>query len=493
MSASAGSAVRPVSRIMICGAGLALRVTAAALARHLPPSMQVLCVNLDDAPSSDLFLGSVTAPTAYGFNLLAGVSEPRLLLDTATAFSWGTIYCDWGAERRSWAQCFHLPLPVHGGVLFHHYLARQGVRDLEPYLMSAVAARHGVFAHPLEKGAQPLARGEYGYQFDAQSYQAPFAAAAMAAKVQVVAATIVDVETGPEGIAAVRLGDGQVVRADLYVDCSGPAAVLLSRLDGGFSGGRRLRAVMSRRESAELGPPCRKLSGGDYGWQSETPLQAITARLTVFAPEAEARALQAHGQAVQAGADVQLGRHARPWSGNCVAVGQAAGVLEPLTHAPMLLLQRDIERLASLIPFSADMSMERREYNRQCDDDYSHAALFNRAFFETPAPPDSEYWRAARDEPVPEKLAVKIAQFRSRGLLVAYDLEPFNPEDWTILHHGQGRLPARHDRVADRASDTDVTRLLENRRRDIEKLVRAMPNHHRYVTQLAHHLRQRNL
>jgi tryptophan halogenase len=174
-------------------------------------------------------------------------------------------------------------------------------------------------------------------------------------------------------------------------------------------------------------------------------------------------------------------------------VGQAAGVLEPLTHAPMLLLQRDIERLASLIPFTADMSMERREYNRQCDDDYSHAALFNRAFFETPAPPASEYWRAARDEPFPEKLAVKIAQFRSRGLLVAYDLEPFNPEDWTILHHGQGRLPARHDRVADRASDADVSRLLENRRRDIEKLVRSMPNHHRYVTQLAQHLRQRNL
>jgi tryptophan halogenase len=176
-----------------------------------------------------------------------------------------------------------------------------------------------------------------------------------------------------------------------------------------------------------------------------------------------------------------------------VAVGQAAGVLEPLTPAPMLLLQRDIERIASLIPFSTDMSVERREYNRQCDEDYTHAELFNRAFFETPPLTDSPYWRAAREQPVPDKLATKIAQFASRGLLVAYDLEPFNPEDWNILHHGMGRVPRRYDRVADRASESEVRQYLANRRRDIENLVKTMPSHHRYVTQLAHHLRQRNL
>lgn len=483
----------PVTRVAIFGSGLALRMTAAALARHLPPSMQLLCVNSEDAPASDLFLGSVTAPAAYAFNLLAGVTEPRLLLDTATVFSWGTAFSGWGAERRSWVQCFHLPLPVSGGVLFHHYLARQGVRELEPYLMSAMAARHGVFAHPLEKGAQPLARGEYGYQFDAQSYQAPFATAALQGKVQVIAAKLANVEVGPGGITSLRLDDGQTVRADLYLDCSGPQASLLSHLDAGFAGGRRLRAVMSRRPASELGPACRTLTGAAYGWQSETPLQGTTNRLTVFAPECEAQALSAHGETPQINAEVQLGRRAKPWTGNCVALGMAAGVLEPLTHAPMLLLQRDIERLATLLPFTSDMSMERREYNRQCDEDYAHAQLFNRALFANAPVPDSEYWRAACEEPMPEKLAVKIAQFKSRGLLVAYDLEPFNPEDWTILHHGMGRWPERHDRAADRASDSDVHQLLINRRRDIDQLVKAMPSHHRYVTQLSQHLRQRNL
>ena len=69
--------------------------------------------------------------------------------------------------------------------------------------------------------------------------------------------------------------------------------------------------------------------------------------------------------------------------GNCVAIGHAAEVQEPVTHAPMLLLQREIERLLTLVPCSGDMSVERREFNRQSADDFTHAEIFNRALFET--------------------------------------------------------------------------------------------------------------
>jgi tryptophan halogenase len=136
------------------------------------------------------------------------------------------------------------------------------------------------------------------------------------------------------------------------------------------------------------------------------------------------------------------------------------------------------------------MSVERREFNRRFAQDYEHAGLFNRALFEAQHLPEGPYWREARDEPVPEKLARKLEHFRRRGLLVAFDLEPFNAEDWTILHYGMGRSPARHDRFADQPPEGQVRQHLANMRREIETLVNAMPSHDEYMTNLRRYLIQ---
>jgi tryptophan halogenase len=150
----------------------------------------------------------------------------------------------------------------------------------------------------------------------------------------------------------------------------------------------------------------------------------------------------------------------------------------------MQLLQADIERLLALIPLTRDMAVERREYNRQAAEDHAHAALFNRALFDTQPAHDTPYWRMAAAEPMHEKLLRKIAMFESRGTLVSYDLEPFAPEDWTILHYGMGRRPARHDRMADRVAENEIRQYLSVLQRDIDNLVHSMPAHADYLAGL---------
>lgn len=482
----------PIGHIVICGGGLAGRMTAAALSRQLPPSTQITLADCKDTSDTDLFYGSVTAPTSYAFNLSIGLSEPKLVLESDATFSWGTEYVRWGDESRSWIQCFHLPLPVIDGVLFHHYLAQQGVQSLEPFLVSAVAARNGAFAHPPQQPRQPgqhlLSRAEYGYQFDPASHARLFEACTDKTRVRRVDARLSDVECDETGVASIRLSDGQSLTADLYVDCTGPEAALLSRLGGTFSGNRRVRAAMRRKSVAGPGAPLRTVTAESYGWKAETPLRGRAACLAVYDPEMEAAALSALGGDPERAADATLGRRAEAWSGNCVAIGQAAGVVEPLTPAPVMLLERDIERLLSLIPFSADMSVERREFNRRFVEDHEHAGLFTRALFETENHPDTSYWRAARKEPVAEKLARKLELFASRGLLAAYDLEPFNPEDWIILHYGMGRRAKRYDRTADRAPAAKVRQYLANMKRDIETAVKTMPGHAAYMNDLTQYL-----
>jgi len=228
----------------------------------------------------------------------------------------------------------------------------------------------------------------------------------------------------------------------------------------------------------------------DFGWQSETSLKASVARLTVYAPETESEALAAHGDLPQHTGEITLGRRAQAWVGNCVAIGHAASALEPLSHAPMLLLEREIDRLLTLVPFSHDMQVERREYNRQGAEDYTHAEIFNRALHEAPPKAETAFWLAARAEPPHEKLVQKITQFESRGYLAAFDLEPFTPEDWVILHHGMRRRPARYDRMADRTPEAEVAPALDSMRREIENLVKTMPTHHDYMVSLTRYLKQ---
>lgn len=484
-----------VRHIAICGSGLAAHMTAAALSHQLPSSIQITLVDVGDTSGTDLFYGTVAGPTAYEFNLSAGLSEPALVLESDTAFSWGTEYHHWSGGSQSWIQCYQLPLPVIDGVPFHHYLTQQNVAQLELYLTSAAAARKGAFAHPPRQPGQApsggqylFSRAEYGYQFDPPAYARNFKASTVTDRVRQVNAELADVEIGERGISAIHLSEGQIVEADLYVDCTGPRAVLLSRVGAAFSGNRQLRAVMDESAVSQLGPPMRTVAPADYGWRAQTPLRGRLTRLAVFDPEAELAALSALGKNPERTGEATLGRRGEAWSGNCVGVGHASCVVEPLTPAPMMLLERDIQRLASLIPFSMDMTVERREFNRRSAEDHEHVELFTRALFETEGLPDTPYWRAARAVPMNEKLARKIELFQARGLLAAYDLEPFNAEDWTILHMGMGRRPVRHDRTADRAPAARVREFLSNMQRDIKAVVDRLPSHATYMVELQRYL-----
>lgn len=476
--------VSPLRHIVVCGTGLAGQMTAAALAHQVPEPVRITWLKVAGTHTRDCLYGNVTAPTAYDFNLSVAIAEPDLILNSSTAFSYGTRYAGWGGQRRDWIQAFHTPFPIPEGVLLHHYLLQRDIFELEPYLVSAVAGRAGVFAHPPDDLRHPLSGAEYGYQFDPVAYGAVFERQAENG-VRKVSGAIAAVERDGDHIRSIRLADGQSLAADLYIDCSGPEAVLSSQ-PGTFT--RRLGVLAGQGPAEGLGAPVRTVMAGEFGWSSRTPVQGATMQLTVYAPESEAQALVAHDGAPELHAELALGRRDLAWAGNCVAIGHAAGVVEPVTCAPFILLQRDIQRLLTLLPVAAEMAVERREFNRQFAEDYRNGELFNRALFVGQVP-DAPYWRMASAAPLDERLAGKIEQFESRALHVAYDLEPFSPEDWIILHFGMGRRPGRYDRVADQSSRDKVDTYLSERRGAVEQVVRTMPSHDVYRRNLANFLK----
>lgn len=480
-----------LKRIIIVGSGLAANMTAAALALNLGDAAQITLIGSEEAPASDLFYGSVTAPNAYNFLVGLGISEPRLMLQSETAFSLGTHYADWPCKSGGWVQSHHLPLPVLEGVPFHHYLTKRR-EALEPYLVSSSAAARGVFAHPPEDARLPLSRAEYGFLFSPNSLAGMIAASSASRSVQRVTGEVAAMEHHNHQITSIKLTDGTELIGDLFVDCTGADRQLISKLGSQFEGARRLKAVLSRGTISQLGAAVRTITAYDFGWQSNTPLQGAVDRLTVFDPSEEAAAISAHSATPAQTCDIELGQLASAWIGNCVAIGHAAALDEPLTPAPMMLLQRDIERLLDLIPVSEDMYMESKEYNRRFNDDVSNARLFQRTLFETGLLPQTSYWQNAISAPASEKLTRKLTQFESRGIHVLYDLEPFNQEDWSILHYGMGRMPRRYDRQVDKVAPEQVERQLAGLKQSIASMTAKMPPHHVYMNGLKKYLEKQN-
>lgn len=444
-------------------------------------------IETGDDPVHDMFYGHVLPPQAYAFHLSIGLSEPELLLNTGSTFVLGTHFLNWAQTGQSWVQAFHQPLPVWDGVPVMNLIQQTPHVTLQSTLIGAQAALSGGFAHPPEDPAHPLSRAEYGYAADPKQLSALYKTAAMRRAHRLVSAQIKTVQRSDNGIESVTLSDGQNLSVDLFIDCTGPLAQLQDGPDAGTSQSRTVKGTLSRTAGTPLGAATRQLRSGDYGWRSDVVLRSGALRLTVTDPNDP----DAQPVAGDTSADVQLGRRDQAWTGNCVAVGQAAGVLEPFTTAPMLLLLRDIDRLIKLVPVSGDMRIEAQEYNRMFRDDFAHARLFNHAHFAIPDTPASPYWQAAAAHNDDPKLVRKLTQYDSRGHLVAYDHEPFDGLDWAVLHDGMGRVPRRCDPVAALSDPTLVKQRLNALQTAIQTTVKKMPPQSIYMQKFLSYLQRK--
>ncbi len=486
----------PLRKIAVFGNGLAGQLCVAKLAQDLPDSIELIFVEATISNDEDIFYGSVTSPTSYDFLLSIGITEPELLPQTNTGFSLGTQYVDWEANKTSWTQSFHRPLPIFNGVGFQHYLNRlrssaPDMSDLNAYIISVQAANKGVFVHPPEGRKTPLTDMEYGYQFAPAAWRELLSKKLHTSTISRITADVVSIYRDGDTIRSVTLSNGDVTEADFFIDCLGPTSKLKSTKTQ-LTTKRRLKAVTNHKPAATIGPVRRTLRGTSYGWTSNTPLQDGLHRLTVFDPKSEAAALADHGPSDTPPVEMQIGYAKIPWAGNCLTLGLGAASLEPLTPAPITGLQRDIDRLIELIPVTDKMTVESREYNRRLSDDYRHASMFHRALFPATMSAETPYQTAVTSNFMSKELVNKIEQFEARGVLVQYDCEPFSAEDWAMLHIGMGRQPKRYDPLADRVSDEQLKNKLTQMSGAIDSVTAKMPPHHVYMSGLLRYLKEQH-
>ena len=207
--------------------------------------------------------------------------------------------------------------------------------------MSALMTYDRVF-QPAPAGG-PAIHMDLAYHFENEKFVRFLEEQATALGVTIQDDTVVQVRQDASGIAGLSLASGTEQRADLYVDCSGFASALLSKTLGEpfISYKSSLfcdRAVVGGwdRTDEPIHPytTCQTMSGG-WCWQieHETRINRGYVYCSDFVSDTEAEAeFRAANPKVGATRVVKFvsGRYERAWVKNVVAIGNAAGFVEPL-------------------------------------------------------------------------------------------------------------------------------------------------------------------
>ena len=489
----------PRTRVVIVGGGTAGWIAAAAISKLLGHAVTVDLIESEEIGT--VGVGEATIPQLRRLNAVLGIDEDQFVRDTNGSFKLGIEFRDWGALGESYLHSFGEVGMSLRGVAFHHYWLRAKAAGAVPPLMAHSLHQHaseaGAFGRMDRVGQTAMAGLAYAFHFDSGLYAGVLRQAAEAngarrteGKVQEVRR---DALTGD--VTAIALEDGTVIEGDLFVDCTGFRALLLSQALGvGYEDWThwlpcdRALAVPSTR--LDPLPPYTRATARTAGWQWRIPLQHRTGNGHVYSSahisddEATAQLLSGiEGEALADPRSIRFttGRRAKFWERNVVAVGLSSGFLEPLESTSIHLIQSHVNRLISLFPSGKGSAAARDEYNHQCGEEMAQIRDFIILHYHLTRRDDTPFWDHCREMAVPERLSRAMRLFEETGRIVREPDDLFREHSWLMVMHGQGIEPRAHSPMADALDDAQLAEFLENVRLLCGQAAGRLPSHEAFL------------
>ena len=485
--------------IAIVGGGSAGWMTAAALAHATSGQCRITLV--ESEAIGTVGVGEATIPPIKRFNQRLGISEPDFVRATQGSFKLGIQFVDWARKGEAY---FH-PFGTYGAdfdvVPMHHYWlkarAEGRAAPLDDYSMAWGAASRSRFSHPTRDPRLVQSTFDYAYHFDAGRYAAFLRRYAEARGVVREEGRVVDVTLDGESgdVRAVALDDGRRIDAEFWVDCSGFRGLLIEQhLHTGYDDWTHWlpcdRAMAVPSAPADDLIPYTRATAREAGWQWRIPLQHRTGNGLVYcsrylSDDAAAATLLANLDTEPLADPKPLrfrtGRRRKFWHRNCVAIGLAAGFMEPLESTSLHLIQTGITRLLALFPDRRMDPLAAAEYNRLTAAEYEGIRDFLVLHYHATERDDAPLWRWCAQMDIPDSLAWKLEQFRAGGRLVSTGVELFQNPSWLAVLIGQHVDPAHYDALVDLRTDVDGNARLAGLKRVIAESAEAMPSHRRFI------------
>ncbi|MFI1378405.1 tryptophan halogenase family protein [Embleya sp. NPDC020886] len=517
-----------IENVVIVGGGTAGWMTATHLKASFGDRLSVTLVESKAVPT--IGVGEATFSTVRKFFRHLGLTEPEWMPRCHASYKLAIRFENWRAPGHHFYHPFERPRVVEGFPLAEWWLRDRpsGRFDRDCSVLAALcdakrSPRHldgGLFEGDFTTGdAQDMSRATpegqstqfpYAYHFDATLLAGFLAEYGVERGVRHVRDDVVDVRLDADGyITDVLTKEHGPLGGDLFVDCTGFRGLLLNQKLGepfvSYQDSLPNDSAVALRVPVDVAAggmrPCTTASAQDAGWIWTIPLLDRLGTGYVYSsdyttPEEAERTLRRFvgPKSADLAANhikMRIGRSARSWVKNCVAIGLSSGFVEPLESTGIFFIQNGVEQLVKHFPGTRDDEPLRRAYNHQVSGVMDGVREFLFLHYYAAARADNDYWRDTKTRAVPDGLAERLEQW-SATLPDENSVFPrfhgFEPYSYTAMILGLGGLPVRSLPVLDQLDPTTARNEFERVRKQASALIERLPGQYEYLAhQVARH------
>lgn len=491
-----------IKNIVIVGGGTAGWMAASALSR-LKAGNDVNVTLIESEQIGTVGVGEATIPPFVDFNRLLEIDEREMLARTQGTFKLGIQFANWGKQGDSYIHPFGNYGYEIDGVSFHHVWHRfqqsGDPRPIQVFNLETLAAHFGKFARTHDYQREDLPPMNYAYHIDATRYAGYLREYAEKRGVIRREGRVADVTLNGENgfVHSVTMDDGEVIAGDLFIDCSGFRGLLIEQaLETGYDDWsnflpcNRAVALPCARDDGGPPPPFTRATAHSAGWQWQVPLQHRNGNGHVYCSEYmdddEAHDILVANMAGKPQADPNFlrfvtGRRKKFWNKNVVALGLAAGFMEPLESTSIHLINTGINKLIALASLDGITQAQEDAFNRLTGKEYERIRDFLILHYKATSRDDSEFWDYCRTMAVPDSLTEKMELFKLNGQIFREDDELFTETSWAAVMMGQGLTMNGHNPMADAIKTPSLKSEFDEIEKSIRYLVQHMPTHQDYL------------
>lgn len=513
--------MRPVTSIVIVGGGTAGWLTAAIVAaRHKERiSKGRFSVTLVESPNIPILgVGEGTWPTMRTTLQKAGVSETAFFRECKAAFKQGAKFARWTTGEEG--DFYYHPLALPQGFtqlnLVPHWLEK---RDDVSFCDAVTAQGYVCEANLAPKTiATPEYDGllNYAYHLDAGKFAAFLQKhCTQHLGVTHVLADVKSVEQAEDGdITAVITDPAGRLAGDLFVDCTGFAALLIGKTLGVpfkpcddilfCDTALAMQAPYPRDDSPVATHTISTAQSAGWTWDIGLPTRRgvgyvySSSHISDEAAEAELRAYigpAAEGLTARK-IPLRAGGRERFWERNCVAIGVAAGFLEPLESSAIVLIELSARILAEQMPACREvMDAIAKRFNETTSYRWGRIVDFLKLHYAITKRTDTAFWRDnVEASSIPERLQelMQLWRYQSPWMFDEFDRleEVFPAASYQYVLYGmQYETAVLPDDLA--ASAQRAARLMNDNVRIAQQMRSQLPQHRDLLRKIDEHGLQR--